>query len=145
MKKHDGFAMILVLVFSTGLLTLSLATWYQTSILYDLINEREQHCKHTVIAHRFFKATVSMLSKNWHFFMEPNNLKKMPLYFEIKSNNNDQYLAMLHVDKSSIKTYLKIQLIIFKEKKVIKKMSWLYSTKKINNKNVLEMSHVEER
>jgi hypothetical protein len=146
MKNHKGFAVLFVLAMSSGLLAVSLAVWHQTSLLYDLVFERELQLKNTAVTHAFFDASIIMLSNNSTYFMEPKIQDIMPLKLIIQSNeeslNNQAYAATLILNKTKSKNELIITLLVMKNKKNIKQMRWLCCVHNHNKKRLMEISHV---
>lgn len=143
MKQENGFAIILVLIMSSGLLATSLAVWHQTSLLYDLLRERNYTYEHKVKAHQFFKATISMIKKYSNIFMKLDTKKDMPIMLSIfpinQDTNKDEYSATLLITKKQDNNILGMNLTLFKNKLSVYKIEWICIPKKINGQNILEV------
>lgn len=149
MKKRSGFAVLFVLAMSSGLLTLSLAVWHQTSLLYDLVCERERQLTHTAVAKTFFDASVLMLEKNIIYFMKPEVQATMPLNLTVQTVqsknecvNKQIYAATLIMNRSNNKHRVLLRLLVAEKDKNIKEIKWLCSLHENGSKKLIEMSHV---
>jgi len=80
-KKSQGFALLLVLFVTTIVLTLSLSCWKKSSLLFDLVVERERFYKSFYRAEMLLNEGLSVVVHNFDDFVQKDSKFQFPLSF----------------------------------------------------------------
>jgi len=75
MQQRDGFAVLLVLFATSAVMVLGLACWYQSSLAFDVIAQRERYYKNFYDASAALDTGLVLVTKNFDLFFNQLTLK----------------------------------------------------------------------
>ncbi len=116
MKKNSGSALLVVLVITSLISVMMLSYWQQTSLLFDLVHERDvYHVRHQALFN-FFNAAANFVKKH-HEQISANVFPKKPLSFDLEQqlslaeNKLTKGLLTIYRDDATQSLRLKVQLV----------------------------------
>lgn len=116
MKKNSGAALLMVLVITWLISVMMLSYWQQTSLLCDLVCQRDAyHVRHQVLLN-FFNAAANFVKKH-HEQIFTSVVPKKPLSFDLEQqlsladNKLTKGLLTIYKDDVAQSLRLKVQLI----------------------------------
>ncbi|MBY0353468.1 hypothetical protein K2W90_03825 [Candidatus Babeliales bacterium] len=145
MKKHRGSALLLVLGITSMLSVLMLLHWQRTSLLFDLVHERDNYQVKQRMLQNFFTAASNFVNKNYQRLLASVTSKK-PLRFNLEQQlslaDNKLVRGALTLHKDDVNQCLRMVVQLVEENKatlgmrcVVKKQSTIRGEK-------LAVSHV---
>jgi len=76
MQQRDGFAVLLVLFATSAVMVVGLACWYQSSLAFDVIAQRERYYKNFYDASAALDTGLVLVTKNFDLFFNQLTSKK---------------------------------------------------------------------
>lgn len=117
-KGKEGSALLLVLVLTTFICLLTVGFWYKTSLLHDIVLQKEVYAKRFYLAESFLDYGCSIAKRNFeHYIKHP---MQMDLGFLLNAcqldHSFDNMRATLDVKKNSNASLL-ISFVLYEQQK----------------------------
>ncbi len=99
MRVKRGSALLLVILITTFLSLLALGCWYKSSLLLDLVLQKEQYYKNFYLTESFLNYGLQLAKDRFDDFLGEDFLEKMPIILNFNLNDKiDRDLVNLSVE-----------------------------------------------
>ncbi|MBX9831360.1 hypothetical protein K2X40_05355 [Candidatus Babeliales bacterium] len=145
MKKHHGSALLLVLGITSMLSILMLLHWQRTSLLFDLVHERDKYQAQQRTLQNFFVAATNFVNKH-HQRLVVSVTSKKPLRFNLEQqvslSDNQLVRGVLTLYKDDVNQCLRMMVQLVEDNKVTLGMRCVVKKQPTVRGEKLAVSHV---